>query len=251
MAVKRSALMDDSIIKLRGLIGNAKRIVFFGGAGVSTESSIPGFRGKDGLYKARNEFGLSPETLLSHEFFVRHPDVFYKYYRSTLSKTGYLPNKAHYALAKLEAEGKLTAVITQNVDNLHQMAGSKHVIELHGSAYRNYCTKCGKSYSIDFINSYDGVPKCDCGAIVRPDVVLYGEQLDYDAIDEAIEELRSADLLIVGGTSLVVYPAAGLIDYYSGDELVLINKGETSYDSRASLVLHRSIGEVLSQAVDI
>ena len=251
MAVKRSALMDDSIIKLRGLIGNAKRIVFFGGAGVSTESSIPDFRGKDGLYKARNEFGLSPETLLSHEFFVRHPDVFYKYYRSTLSKTGYLPNKAHYALAKLEAEGKLTAVITQNVDNLHQMAGSKHVIELHGSAYRNYCTKCGKSYSVDFINSYDGVPKCDCGAIVRPDVVLYGEQLDYDAIDEAIEELRSADLLIVGGTSLVVYPAAGLIDYYSGDELVLINKGETSYDSRASLVLHRSIGEVLSQAVDI
>lgn len=251
MAVKRSALMDDSIIKLRGLIGNAKRIVFFGGAGVSTESSIPDFRGKDGLYKARNEFGLSPETLLSHEFFVRHPDMFYKYYRSTLSKTGYLPNKAHYALAKLEAEGKLTAVITQNVDNLHQMAGSKHVIELHGSAYRNYCTKCGKSYSIDFINSYDGVPKCDCGAIVRPDVVLYGEQLDYDAIDEAIEELRSADLLIVGGTSLVVYPAAGLIDYYSGDELVLINKGETSYDSRASLVLHRSIGEVLSQAVDI
>ena len=251
MAVKRSALMDDSIIKLRGLIGNAKRIVFFGGAGVSTESSIPDFGGKDGLYKARNEFGLSPETLLSHEFFVRHPDVFYKYYRSTLSKTGYLPNKAHYALAKLEAEGKLTAVITQNVDNLHQMAGSKHVIELHGSAYRNYCTKCGKSYSIDFINSYDGVPKCDCGAIVRPDVVLYGEQLDYDAIDEAIEELRSADLLIVGGTSLVVYPAAGLIDYYSGDELVLINKGETSYDSRASLVLHRSIGEVLSQAVDI
>ena len=251
MAVKRSALMDDSIIKLRGLIGNAKRIVFFGGAGVSTESSIPDFRGKDGLYKARNEFGLSPETLLSHEFFVRHPDVFYKYYRSTLSKTGYLPNKAHYALAKLEAEGKLTAVITQNVDNLHQMAGSKHVIELHGSAYRNYCTKCGKSYSIDFINSYDGVPKCDCGAIVRPDVVLYGEHLDYDAIDEAIEELRSADLLIVGGTSLVVYPAAGLIDYYSGDELVLINKGETSYDSRASLVLHRSIGEVLSQAVDI
>ena len=251
MAVKRSALMDDSIIKLRGLIGNAKRIVFFGGAGVSTESSIPDFRGKDGLYKARNEFGLSPETLLSHEFFVRHPDVFYKYYRSTLSKTGYLPNKAHYALAKLEAEGKLTAVITQNVDNLHQMAGSKHVIELHGSAYRNYCTKCGKSYSIDFINSYDGVPKCDCGAIVRPDVVLYGEQLDYDAIDEAIEELRSADLLIVGGTSLVVYPAAGLIDYYSGDELVLINKGETAYDSRASLVLHRSIGEVLSQAVDI
>ncbi|MBS7307424.1 MAG: NAD-dependent protein deacylase [Eubacteriales bacterium] len=243
--------MDDSIIKLRGLIGNAKRIVFFGGAGVSTESSIPDFRGKDGLYKARNEFGFSPETLLSHEFFVRHPDVFYKYYRSTLSKTGYLPNKAHYALAKLEAEGKLTAVITQNVDNLHQMAGSKHVIELHGSAYRNYCTKCGKSYSIDFINSYDGVPKCDCGAIVRPDVVLYGEQLDYDAIDEAIEELRSADLLIVGGTSLVVYPAAGLIDYYSGDELVLINKGETSYDSRASLVLHRSIGEVLSQAVDI
>ena len=243
--------MDDSIIKLRGLIGNAKRIVFFGGAGVSTESSIPDFRGKDGLYKARNEFGLSPETLLSHEFFVRHPDVFYKYYRSTLSKTGYLPNKAHYALAKLEAEGKLTAVITQNVDNLHQMAGSKHVIELHGSAYRNYCTKCGKSYSIDFINSYDGVTKCDCGAIVRPDVVLYGEQLDYDAIDEAIEELRSADLLIVGGTSLVVYPAAGLIDYYSGDELVLINKGETSYDSRASLVLHRSIGEVLSQAVDI
>ena len=243
--------MDDSIIKLRGLIGNAKRIVFFGGAGVSTESSIPDFRGKDGLYKARNEFGFSPETLLSHEFFVRHPDVFYKYYRSTLSKTGYLPNKAHYALAKLEAEGKLTAVITQNVDNLHQMAGSKHVIELHGSAYRNYCTKCGKSYSIDFINSYDGVPKCDCGAIVRPDVVLYGEQLDYDAIDEAIEELHSADLLIVGGTSLVVYPAAGLIDYYSGDELVLINKGETSYDSRASLVLHRSIGEVLSQAVDI
>lgn len=243
--------MDDSIIKLRGLIGNAKRIVFFGGAGVSTESSIPDFRGKDGLYKARNEFGLSPETLLSHEFFVRYPDVFYKYYRSTLSKTGYLPNKAHYALAKLEAEGKLTAVITQNVDNLHQMAGSKHVIELHGSAYRNYCTKCGKSYSIDFINSYDGVPKCDCGAIVRPDVVLYGEQLDYDAIDEAIEELRSADLLIVGGTSLVVYPAAGLIDYYSGDELVLINKGETSYDSRASLVLHRSIGEALSQAVDI
>ena len=251
MAVKRSALMDDSIIKLRGLIGNAKRIVFFGGAGVSTESSIPDFRGKDGLYKARNEFGFSPETLLSHEFFVRHPDVFYKYYRSTLSKTGYLPNKAHYALAKLEAEGKLTAVITQNVDNLHQMAGSKHVIELHGSAYRNYCNKREKSYSIDFINSYDGVPKCDCGAIVRPDVVLYGEQLDYDAIDEAIEELRSADLLIVGGTSLVVYPAAGLIDYYSGDELVLINKGETSYDSRASLVLHRSIGEVLSQAVDI
>ena len=221
--------------------------VFFGGAGVSTESGIPDFRSENGIYKALEKYGRSPEILLSHSFFELRPDVFYRYYRENLMVTDAEPNPAHVVLAKLEERGKLSAVITQNIDGLHQKAGSRHVLELHGSISRNHCAHCGKKYGIDAIRNTDGVPRCDCGGVIRPDVVLYEEQLPWDVFDEAEDEVRKASLLIVGGTSLAVYPAAGLLQSFRGQHLVLINKSATPYDSLADLVIREPIGEVFSE----
>ena len=241
----------DNIEKLKKMIKESGRIVFLGGAGVSTESGIPDFRSENGIFKAISDFGYPPETLLSRSFFDRHPDIFYKYYRTLLMSGDAKPNKAHYALAKLEKEGKLTAIATQNIDGLHTMAGSKNVYELHGSIKRNYCMKCHKFYDDEFIAHAEGVPHCECGGIVKPDVVLYEEGLDYDTLNGAVTHIMRADMLIVGGTSLQVYPAAGLIDYYRGDRLVLINKSSTPYDRYANLVINDSIGKVLGEAVGI
>ncbi|MBQ6510335.1 MAG: NAD-dependent protein deacylase [Flexilinea sp.] len=220
--------------------------VFFGGAGVSTESGIPDFRSENGIYKALEKYGRSPETLLSHSFFELRPDVFYRYYRENLMVTDAEPNPAHITLAKLEKQGKLGAVITQNIDGLHQKAGSRHVLELHGSIWRNHCVNCGKKYGIEAVRETEGIPRCDCGGVIRPDVVLYEEPLPWDVFDEAENEVRRASLLIVGGTSLAVYPAAGLLQYFRGDHLVLINKSATPYDSLADLVIREPIGEVFS-----
>lgn len=241
----------DGIEKLKSMIKESGRIVFLGGAGVSTESGIPDFRSENGVFNAIREFGYPPETLLSRSFFDRHPDVFFKYYRTLLMSGDAKPNRAHLALAKLESEGKLTAVATQNIDGLHQMAGSKNVYELHGSIKRNHCMKCGKFYDDSFVAKAEGVPRCDCGGIVKPDVVLYEEGLDHETLNGAVTHIMRADMLIVGGTSLQVYPAAGLIDYYRGDRLVLINKSSTPYDTYADLVIHDSIGKVLGEAVGI
>ena len=237
--------------KLKELIKESGRIVFLGGAGVSTESGIPDFRSENGIFNAIRDFGYPPETLLSRSFFDRHPDVFFKYYRTLLMSGDAKPNRAHYALAKLEKDGKLTAVATQNIDGLHTMAGSKNVYELHGSIKRNHCMKCHKFYDDEFIAHSDGVPRCECGGIVKPDVVLYEEGLDYDTLNGAVTHIMRADMLIVGGTSLQVYPAAGLIDYYRGDRLVLINKSSTPYDRYANLVINDSIGKVLGEAVGV
>ena len=236
---------------LKQMINESGRIVFLGGAGVSTESGIPDFRSENGIFKAIRDFGYPPETLLSRSFFDRHPDVFFKYYRTLLMSGDAKPNRAHYALAKLEQEGKLTAVATQNIDGLHTMAGSRTVFELHGSIKRNHCMKCHKFYDDTFIAQSDGVPRCTCGGIVKPDVVLYEEGLDYETLNGAVTHIMRADMLIVGGTSLQVYPAAGLIDYYRGNRLVLINKSSTPYDSYADLVINDSIGKVLGEAVGI
>lgn len=236
--------------ELRDMIADSKNIVFFGGAGVSTESGIPDFRSENGVFDAIRSFGYSPEELLSHRFFIEKPELFFKYYRKTLAKTGFLPNEAHRALARLEKAGKLKTVITQNVDNLHQLAGSKNVLELHGSVYRNTCMRCGKSYGIDAVNATDGVPKCECGGIIKPDVVLYGEPLDWDTVTASVEEIQAADMMIVGGTSLSVYPAASLIEYYRGRKLVLINKSSTAYDGRADIIINDAIGKVLGEAID-
>lgn len=241
----------DGIQKLKEMIEESGRIVFLGGAGVSTESGIPDFRSENGIFKAISDFGYPPETLLSRSFFDRHPDVFFKYYRTLLMSGDAKPNKAHYALAKLEKDGKLTAIATQNIDGLHTMAGSKNVYELHGSIKRNYCMKCHKFYDDEFIAHAEGVPHCECGGIVKPDVVLYEEGLDYDTLSGAVTHIMRADMLIVGGTSLQVYPAAGLIDYYRGDRLVLINKSSTPYDRYANLVINDSIGKVLGEAVGV
>ena len=222
------------------------RIAFLGGAGLSTESGIPDFRSADGIYKAQTAYGHSPEVLLSHDFFWRHTEVFYDYYRKFLLYPDAKPNKAHRALAKLEQDGKLTAVITQNIDGLHQAAGSRNVLELHGSVHRNYCTKCRKFYPMEYILESEGVPTCSCGGVIKPDVVLYGEGLDTKTLVSAVTHIQRADTLIVGGTSLVVYPAAGLIDYFSGKELVLINLSRTDRDSDATLCVHEKIGEALS-----
>lgn len=232
------------------MLNNSKYVVFFGGAGVSTESGIPDFRSEDGIYKTRTKYGRSPEEMLSHTFFMAHPKEFYEFYRDNMIFLNAKPNKAHLALAKLEAEGLLKAVITQNIDGLHQLAGSNEVLELHGSVHRNYCMNCNKSYEISNILETNEIPLCqECGGIVRPDVTLYEESLNMQVMSKAIQHIRKADMLIVGGTSLAVYPAAGLIDYYSGDRLVLINKSETIYDRRADLVIHDSIGEVLSEVI--
>ena len=235
----------DKIKTLKQWVDGSDNIVFFGGAGVSTESGIPDFRSVDGLYNQK--FDYPPETMLSHSFYISHTEEFYKFYKEKLLPIGYKPNAAHYKLAELEAAGKVKAVVTQNVDGLHTAAGSKKVYELHGSVYRNYCQKCGKSYDLDFVANSVGVPKCSCGGTIKPDVVLYEESLDGGTIDGAVEAISKADVFIIGGTSLTVYPAAGLIRYYKGNKLVLINRDPTPYDSHADLVINRSIGEVFSQ----
>lgn len=238
--------MKGEIEKLRELIKNSDNIVFFGGAGVSTESGIPDFRSVDGLYNQKYDY--PPETILSHSFFVRHTDEFYRFYQDKMLCLTAKPNAAHKKLAELEAAGKLKAVITQNIDGLHQMAGSKTVLELHGSVHRNYCQRCGKFYGARYMLEAEGTPKCtECGGVIKPDVVLYEEGLDQQTIQDAVYFIAHADVLIVGGTSLAVYPAAGLIDYYRGDKLVLINKSTTPRDRFANLLVQGSIGEILGQ----
>ena len=230
---------------LKQWVAESHNIVFFGGAGVSTESGIPDFRSVDGLY--RQKFEYPPETIISHTFYERKPEYFFRFYREKMLPLGFDPNITHRVLARWEREGKLTAVVTQNIDGLHQKAGSQKVYELHGSVLRNYCTRCHKFHSAEFVKAAPGVPHCDCGGTVKPDVVLYEEGLDPATIENSILAIAKADLLIVAGTSLTVYPAAGLIDYYRGNRLVLINRDETPYDHRANLVFHDSLGEIFSQ----
>ncbi|HBG1036811.1 TPA: NAD-dependent protein deacylase [Clostridioides difficile] len=236
---------------LKDLIANHNNIVFFGGAGVSTESNIPDFRSSTGLFSQKLNKQFTAEQLVSHTFFVRYPEEFFEFYKDKLIYPNAKPNNAHIALAKLEEMGKLKAVITQNIDGLHQMAGSKNVLELHGSVHRNYCTKCGKFFDLEsMLNLGGNIPYCyNCGSIVKPDVVLYEEALDSDVITKTISAISNADLLIIGGTSLAVYPAASFIDYYKGDYIALINKANTVYDKSASLVINKPIGEVLYEAV--
>ncbi len=236
--------MDPNIEILKNWIEESDNIVFFGGAGVSTESGIPDFRSVDGLYNQQYKF--PPETILSHTFFMRNTEEFYRFYRNKMLFPDARPNAAHLALARLEEQGKLKAVVTQNIDGLHQAAGSKEVWELHGSVHRNYCMRCGKFYSLDDMLHSEGVPKCSCGGTIKPDVVLYEEGLDDDTINHAVRRIREADMLIIGGTSLTVYPAAGLVHYYRGNKLVLINKSATGLDEDANLVIKEPIGEVLS-----
>ena len=235
------------IQKLKLIIKNNNNIVFLGGAGVSTESNIPDFRSSTGLYKTKNNFEYPPETMLSHSFFVKHPEDFYEFYKTKMIYQFAKPNAAHIALAKLEKLGKLKAVITQNIDGLHQVAGSKNVLELHGSIHRNYCTQCNKFFDLQYIiNSLD-IPKCDvCKSIVKPDVVLYEESLNMDILNKAISYIKNSEILIIGGTSLNVYPAASLIQYFNGKKLILINKSSTPFDSQADLVIHESIGITLN-----
>ena len=241
--------MDDKILELKKIIDQGQRIVFFGGAGVSTESGVPDFRSVDGLYN--QEYDYPPETILSHSFYMRNREEFYRFYRNKMLFPDVKPNAAHLALAKLEEMGKLKAVITQNIDGLHQMAGSKEVYELHGTVHKNYCETCHKFYSLDDIMKMDSVPICECGGFIKPDVVLYEEGLNQTTIQKAVHAIATADVLIIGGTSLAVYPAAGLIDYYQGNQLVLINKSATPKDSRANLVIRDAIGEVFRQVVEI
>ena len=238
-------MMNEKIEKLREIVRDSNNIVFLGGAGVSTESGIPDFRSVDGLYN--QQWSYPPETILSHSFFTRDPEEYYRFHRAKLVVEGVKPNRAHLRLASLEREGKLRAVITQNIDGLHQAAGSKKVLELHGSILRAYCSKCRRPYPADVINYGTGVPRCSCGGVIRPDIVLYEEGLDEDILSQSISYIRNADVLIVGGTSLNVYPAAGLINYYRGNKLVLVNLSETPYDSYADLVIHEKIGEVFDQ----
>jgi len=240
---------------LRKVIDNSDNIVFFGGAGVSTESGIPDFRSEKGIYSAVTKFGRSPEEIISLSFFERNPEIFYDYYKSNLIYPDALPNKAHLAFGKLEAAGKLKAVVTQNIDGLHQKGGSKNVIEVHGSVLRNYCRSCNAFYDVDYImdpaNCKGHVPYCKkCGGMIKPDVVLYQEALDQNTISAAVSAIANADVLIVGGTSLVVYPAAGFINYFKGSNLILINKSETSIDSTAKMTIRDSIGMVMGSVVD-
>ncbi len=235
---------------LTDILKNTDSIVFFGGAGMSTESGIPDFRSENGLYMTSDGSKYSPETMLSHSFFVSHTDEFFKYYKSNMICREAKPNAGHLSLAKLEESGRLKAVVTQNIDGLHQMAGSKKVYELHGSVHRNYCTKCRTFYDLDYIFSAYGIPRCiKCNSVIKPDVVLYEESLDDDVVNGAINAIRNADVLIIGGTSLVVYPAAGLINYFRGKKLILINKSPTPYDSKADLVINDSVGKVLETVV--
>lgn len=237
--------MDEQIAKLKEWVDASDNIVFFGGAGVSTESGIPDFRSVDGLYN--QQYKYPPETILSASFFHSEPEEFYRFYRAKMLALDAEPNAAHKKLAEWESQGKCRAVVTQNIDGLHQKAGSKEVLELHGSVLRNYCMRCRKPYDVCDIAAGTGVPKCTCGGIIKPDVVLYEESLDSYTINKSVEYIRNADILIIGGTSLAVYPAAGLIDYYRGDKLVLVNKSETPADRRANLVIHAPIGQVFSQ----
>ena len=230
---------------LKRWVDQSSRIVFFGGAGVSTESGILDFRSVDGLYSQK--FDYPPETIISHTFFERKPEYFFRFYREKMLPLGFAPNITHRVLAKWEAAGKLDAVVTQNIDGLHQKAGSRKVYELHGSVLRNYCLRCGKFHSAEFVKNAPGIPRCSCGGVVKPDVVLYEEPLDQDTMEKSVMAIHRADLLIVAGTSLTVYPAAGLIQYYRGNRLVLINRDATPYDHHADLVLHESLGTVFSQ----
>lgn len=242
-----------SFNQLSEMMKDSSNIVFFGGAGISTESSIPDFRSDIGLYKTKNNYSFSPEVMLSHSFFINHTEDFYDFYKSKMIYKDAKPNAAHYSLAKLEELGKLKAIITQNIDNLHQLAGSKNVLELHGSVHRNYCMDCKKSYNLDYILSSSSlVPTCEvCGGTVRPDVTLYEENLNMAVLNRAVEYIEKCDMLIVGGTSLVVYPAAGLVRYYKGNKLVLINKSPTAYDKKANLVISENIAKVLSEVIKI
>ena len=233
-----------SIDVLKRWIQQSEHIVFFGGAGVSTESGIPDFRSIDGLYS--QSFEYPPETIISHSFYLDNPAYFFRFYKEKMLPLGYEPNVTHYKLAQWEQEGKLLAVITQNIDGLHQKAGSKNVMELHGSVMRNYCTVCGKFYTAEYVKQSQDIPRCSCGGIIKPDVVLYEERLNNQVLFESVAAIQKADLLIVAGTSLSVYPAAGLIDHFNGDHLVLMNRDKTPYDYRASLVLHESLGDVFS-----
>lgn len=236
--------MNADYETLRRWLRESRSIVFLGGAGVSTESGIPDFRGPNGLYRQEREVPL--EKVLSHDFFMAHPEEFYHYMRSQQNSSAREPNAAHKRLAALEQAGRLRAVITQNVDGLHQQAGSRNVIELHGNGGRYYCLKCGRTYTRGEVSAMDGVPTCSCGGLIRPDVVFFGEPLPAEALRQAVEAVRAADMLIVGGTSLTVYPAAGVVDYYTGDRLVLINEQKTPYDDRADLVITDKIGQVLA-----
>ena len=242
--------MDGYISKLAQLISAGSRIVFFGGAGVSTESGIPDFRSEDGVFSAIRKYGYPPEELLSHSFFTRKPDIFYRYYKELLMSTDAGPNDAHIALAQLEQMGKLSAIVTQNIDGLHQKAGSKNVFELHGSIHRNFCMKCHRFFDAEYVKNHSGIPYCPCGGMIKPDVVLYEEALDPDVMRGAAKHIQNADMLIIGGTSLQVYPAAGFIDCYSGNKLVLINKSRTPYDGRADLVINAPIGQVFRQVME-
>ena len=236
--------MDDKIQQFADIVNNSQRIVFFGGAGVSTESGIPDFRSVDGLYN--QQWDYPPETILSHSFFMKKTEEFYRFYREKMICEGVKPNNAHLKLAELEQKGKLTAIVTQNIDGLHQAAGSKQVYELHGSVLRNYCMRCGKFHGIEAITGSNGVPHCECGGIIKPDVVLYEEGLDDKVVSGAVEAIAKADTLIIGGTSLNVYPAAGLIRYFSGKHLVIINMSPTQMDGNADLLIADKIGKVFS-----
>lgn len=237
--------MDDKIEKFKQLIDESNNIVFFGGAGVSTESGIPDFRSKDGLYNQKYKY--PPETILSHSFFMENTSEFYKFYKEKMNSLKYEPNITHFKLANLEEKGKLKAVITQNIDGLHQKAGSKNVYELHGSVLRNYCMKCRQFYNAEEVFNSEDIPKCNCGGIIKPDVVLYEEGLDDETLENSIRAIRNADLLIVGGTSLTVYPASGLINYFRGRNLILINKDITPYDRMADLVINEKLGDVFKE----
>ena len=243
--------MDENILKLKKLVSESSNIVFFGGAGVSTESGIPDFRSEQGIYNTVKNFGYPPEQILSHSFFMKNPEKFYDFYRSTMIYENAKPNLAHLGLAKLEKQGKLKAIVTQNIDGLHQLAGSKTVYELHGSIHRNYCMKCGKFYPLSTITESKGVPQCkECGGTIKTDVVLYEEGLDEEIINNSIKAIKKADMLIVGGTSLNVYPAASFVNYYDGNKLILINKSKTPYDRYADLLIHDSIGKVFNEIIE-
>ena len=237
--------MNEKIEKFKTLVNESNNIVFFGGAGVSTESGIPDFRSKDGLYNQKYKY--PPEEILSHTFFMNNTEEFFKFYKEKMNSLKYEPNVTHIKLAELEKDGKLKAVVTQNIDGLHQKAGSKNVYELHGSVLRNYCMKCHKFYDAEYVFNSSGVPKCSCGGIIKPDVVLYEEALDEETLEKSVYAIANADLLIVGGTSLTVYPASGLINYFRDKNLVLINRDTTPFDNRADLVINESLGKVFEE----
>lgn len=237
--------MEDKIEEFKNLVKESNNIVFFGGAGVSTESGIPDFRSKDGLYNQKYDY--PPEEILSHTFFINKTEEFYRFYKEKMNSLKYEPNITHIKLTELEKQGKLKAVVTQNIDGLHQKAGTQNVLELHGSIMRNYCMKCHKFYDAEYMFERDGIPKCDCGGIIKPDVVLYEEALKEEILEESIRTISNADLMIVGGTSLTVYPANGLVNYFRGKKLILINRDATQYDYKADLIINENLGKVLER----